>query len=98
MDLGRCHLVNQRGGSGGYGAIWTLNQEQRAGRYEPHITISRQFNYATNMWEVKCLDCGVKWEHSQNDRVRPEECTKPRPLSEDVEEVFPKLVVEIEDD
>jgi len=75
-------MAEFRGGKGGYGGISTLNQEQRGGRYEPHLTISRTLDRELDRYVVKCLKCGKVWFHSLNERWAPKECRRDDTIQE----------------
>lgn len=73
-------MVNQRGGSGGYGAVWSLNSEQRTSPYHPHkgpITKFHSYEKPGPAWMiVNCGACKQKWEHIKGEPwgSAPEEC------------------------
>lgn len=68
--------VRQTGGVGGYGAVWTLNSDQRTGRYGPHINVTRIVDYEDDKVAVKCLNCGSEWSHARGDVSYPSACRK----------------------
>lgn len=54
-----------RGGTGGYGGITTMNQDQRQGKYAPHKAIVRIKNLMTGIVGVRCFHCGGRWTHPE---------------------------------
>lgn len=80
-------------GQGGYGAIWTLNQDQRQGIYHPHKTVSKRQDRIRQIVTVKCLDCGEDLSHldiqgppskpcrpRRAETIRPEHTRERRPF------------------
>ena len=66
-------MANLRQGVGGYGGIISLNCENRQGPYLNH-SIVRSRNHKTDLYEVRCLKCGLEWTHAPNDAKCPGEC------------------------
>ena len=66
-----------RGGLGGYGGVNSMNQDGRASKYAPHISISKYTDYVEDEIVVSCRDCGLDWRHPRG-KVQnvPQECAK----------------------
>jgi hypothetical protein len=61
-----------------------MNQDQRQPRYMPHNNVVLYTRMSDNVTEVKCLACGLRWEHSRGSRANtPEKCVLPQVQEED---------------
>lgn len=50
-------------GAGGYGGISTLNQDQRQGKYFPHINIFILKQHPFKL--VRCFTCNTQWSDGE---------------------------------
>ena len=70
-------MSEMRRGIGGYGGITTMNQDQRQGRYAPHLTTLRLYKPWSGLMWVQCLDCHAVWRHPKGDvKNVPKTCEK----------------------
>jgi len=70
-------MAELRGGIGGYGGVTTMNQDQRLGRYYPHLALSLFQDYKNNVTTVTCYKCDARWQHPVGDVQNvPAECRK----------------------
>jgi hypothetical protein len=58
-------------GAGGYGTCSTLNQDERQGRYYPHINILILEEHPYKL--IRCFTCSKQWEASE---TKPLTCKK----------------------
>jgi len=70
-------MAEMRGGIGGYGGVTTMNQDQRLGRYYPHLALSLFPDYKTGITTVYCYKCEMRWHHPVGDVQNvPAECRR----------------------
>jgi len=63
-----------RTGAGGYGGISTMNQDQRAGKYDPHRVVSVLKNFLFDQIHIRCHICGQEWIHPRGTPTCPPIC------------------------